>query len=353
MTVTDAELIDRLAEIEDPLNDEDIVSLELVNEVSIVEGTATVDLAFNDPFAPTEIEVGNAIRDAVEDLGLTPNLTASVNQAGDAGGGVLPGVRSVIAVASAKGGVGKTTIAANLAAGLAEVGARVGLLDADIHGPNAPSLLPTSDQPGTTPSGDIVPPDSDGVRVMSTEFLMPEEGDEPAVLRGPMVNNVMMKFLNEVEWGHRDYLVVDLPPGTGDASINLLQTLPVAGAVLVTTPQEMAVADARKSLKLFEEHDAPIIGVVENMSRFHCPTCEDDHDPFGSGGAEEICADYDVPLLAELPVHRDFDSNRTDGPAVRASSTPLRESLLELSEEVADRLGAINRRRLDRDGRGR
>ncbi|USZ68707.1 Mrp/NBP35 family ATP-binding protein [Halorussus salilacus] len=141
------------------------------------------------------------------------------------------------------------------------------------------------------------------------------DGDDPAVLRGPMVNNVMMKFIEGVQWGAIDYLIVDLPPGTGDASLNLLQTLPLAG-VIVTTPQEMAVDDARKGLRLFDRHDAPVLGVVENMSAFRCPDCEDDHAVFGSGGATAICEDYDVPLLAELPVHPDFDSAEREGPAV-------------------------------------
>ena len=346
MTLTESELTARLAEIEDPQNGEDIVSMDLVNDVRIHDGTAQVSLAFNAPFAPTEMDLGNEIRDVVAEAGLEPDLQAAVGEEHGFVEDVLPGVKNVVAVASGKGGVGKTTVAANLAAGLNDMGARVGLLDADVHGPNAPTLLPTDEEPGMASNGDILPPESDGVKVMSSEYLMPDEGDEPAVLRGPMVNNVMMKFINEVQWGYRDYLVVDLPPGTGDASINLLQTLPIAGAVIVTTPQEMAVADARKGLKLFEEHDAPILGVVENMSRFQCPSCDDEHDVFGAGGAEEICEAYDVPLLAQLPVHPAFDSDRTEGPAIGDEDNPMREDLLDLTEAVADRVGELNRRRV-------
>ncbi|CQH61527.1 Fe-S cluster carrier protein ApbC [Halobacterium hubeiense] len=341
---TAPELRARLADVEDPLNDDDIVSMGLVNDVAVNEDTARVELAFNAPYSPAEIEIGNDIRDVVEDANLEPDLRANVGEEHGFDDEILPGVKNVVAVASGKGGVGKTTVAANLAAGLNDRGARVGILDADVHGPNVPRILPTENEPGVTPDGDIVPPASEGVRVMSTDHMMPD-GDEPAVMRGPMVNNVMMKFINEVQWGRLDYLVVDLPPGTGDASLNLLQTLPVAGVVVVTTPQEMAVADARKGLKLFAEHDAPVLGVVENMSAYHCPNCEDTHEVFGSGGAAEISDDYDVPVLAELPVHPDFDSE-SGGPTIRDEDSGVREDLFEFVDETADRVGEINRRKV-------
>ena len=342
-TTTASELRHRLAAIEDPLNGEDLVSLGMINDVTVHDGTASVSLAFNAPFAPTEMALGETIRDVIEEAGLEPRLTARVDEEHGFTTDVLPGIKNVVAVASGKGGVGKTTVAANLAAGLADLGARVGLLDADVHGPNAPKLLPTDDEPGVAPNGDILPPESDGVAIMSTEFLMPKEGDEPAVLRGPMVNNVMMKFINEVHWGYLDYLVVDLPPGTGDASINLLQTLPIAGVVIVTTPQEMAVADARKSLRLFEQHDAPVLGVVENMSGYLCPGCGDRHRIFGNADAAEV---FDAPVLARLPAHPDFDSERHDGPVVREPDSPVRPELVEFVETCADRIGELNRRRV-------
>jgi len=342
-TPTASELRQRLREVEDPDNGDDVVSMGLVNDVSVGEdGDARVSLAFNAPYSPTEMEIGNEIRDVVEDAGLEPDLRASVGEDQGFDEEVLPGVKNVVAVASGKGGVGKTTVAANLAAGLNDRGARVGILDADVHGPNVPRLLPTENEPGMTPNEEIVPPASDGVRVMSTDHMMPD-GDDPAVLRGPMVNNVMMKFINEVEWGRLDYLVVDLPPGTGDASLNLLQTLPLAGVVVVTTPQEMAVADARKGLKLFEKHDAPILGVVENMAAFRCPDCGDTHRVFGEGGGDEIREDYGVPVLAELPVHPDFDSGDMAGPTIREEDSDVREDLFEFVDATADRIGEVNR----------
>ena len=345
MTLTASELEERLREVEDPDNGDDVVSMGLVNDVAVGEEEARVSLAFNAPYSPTEMDIGNAIRDVVEDAGLEPDLRASVGEDQGFDEDILPGVKNVVAVASGKGGVGKTTVAANLAAGLNDRGARVGILDADVHGPNVPRLLPTENEPGVTPNEEIVPPASDGVRVMSTDHMMPD-GDDPAVLRGPMVNNVMMKFINEVEWGRLDYLVVDLPPGTGDASLNLLQTLPLAGVVVVTTPQEMAVADARKGLKLFEQHDAPVLGVVENMAAFQCPDCGDTHRVFGEGGGAEIRDDYDVPVLAELPVHPDFDSGDMAGPTIREEDSEIREDLFEMVDATADRIGEVNRRRV-------
>lgn|GEM_PF-5740413 len=184
-----------------------------------------------------------------------------------------------------------------------------------------------------------------GVRVMSMDMLT-KQSDDPAILRGLMVNQVMMNFIEDVEWGRLDFLLVDLPPGTGDASLNLLQTLPVTGVVIVTTPQEMAVADARRGLRLFEKHDTPILGLVENMSGFVCPSCDDHHDVFGSGTAQTICEDYDVDLLSRLPVHPGFDSERVDGPAIRDEQNAMRDDLQALTERVADRIGEVNRRQV-------
>ena len=342
-TPAESALIDALATVEDPLNDDDIVSLGLVNDVSIADGTATISLAFNTPYAPAEMDIGTRIREVVAEAGHEPDLRAHAGAEHGFDETVLPMVRNVIAVASGKGGVGKTTVAANLAAGLARMGAHVGILDADIHGPNVPRILPIEGEPGVTPNGELVPPRSDGVRVMSMGFLV-ENSDDPAILRGPMLNNIMMKFLDEVEWGRLDYLIVDLPPGTGDASLNLLQTMPVTGAVVVTTPQEMAVDDTRKGVRLFEEHDTPVLGIVENMSTFHCPTCDDEHDLFGRDGGAHISADYDVPLLGHLPLHPDFGSEASDGPIVKDDESPVQETVADLVDAIADRIGAINRR---------
>jgi len=339
------ELRDRLSEIEDPLIGEDIVSLGLVNSIQVEGDTATLSLAFNSPFAPAEMELGQKIREVLDEEGLEPDLRADVDHLEGFDDEIFPNIRNVIAVASGKGGVGKTTVAANLAAGLDKLGGRVGLLDADIHGPNVPRILPVDEEPGVTPEEErMVPAVSDGVKVISMDFLTKNQ-DDPTIMRGPMVNNVMTHFLENVEWGTLDYLVVDLPPGTGDASLDLLQTLPVTGAAIVTTPQQMAVDDARKGLRLFDKHETPVLGIIENMSKFHCGSCGDTHDPFGSGGAEKIADDYGVENLGDLPIHEDFGADGTTDPVVKDTESPVHQEAVELIESIADRIGEINRRK--------
>jgi ATP-binding protein involved in chromosome partitioning len=346
MSITEDELEQRLSEIQEPLIGDDIVSLGLVNGVSVDGNVASISVAFNSPYAPTEMELGQEIREVVGDAGLEPQLGADVSHQEWYDDEIFPTIRNVVAVASGKGGVGKTTVAANLAAGLDRLGARVGLLDADIHGPNVPRILPVEEEPSVTPDEErLIPGVSDGVKLMSMGFLVKNQ-DDPAILRGPMVNNVMTHFLENVEWGTLDYLVVDLPPGTGDASLDLLQSLPVTGAAIVTTPQQMAVDDARKGLRLFEKHDTPLLGLVENMSTFHCPNCGDNHDPFGSEGAAKIVADYDVDLLGSLPIHEDYGADGSEAPVVKKESSPVHEPTVQLVEEMADRIGEINRRKV-------
>ncbi|MBZ6493726.1 MULTISPECIES: P-loop NTPase [Natrinema] len=345
MSITEHELEIKLEEVEDPDIGEDIVSLGLVNDVTIDDETARISLAFNAPYAPSELELGNRIREVIEDAGLEPDLRAHVGEEHGFDDEVLPRVRNVIAVSSGKGGVGKTTVAANLAAGLEKRGAMVGLLDADIHGPNIPQILPVESEPGVTPNEEIVPPRSDGVRVISMGIMM-EEDDDPAILRGPMVNKFMMKFLEGVEWGKLDYLIVDLPPGTGDATLNLLQSMPVAGSVVVTTPQEMALDDTRKGIQMFNKHDTPVLGVVENMSSFICPSCGDQHGLFGTSGADTIVDQYDVPLLGRIPIHPDFGADGSEGALVKDDDSEVQSHLEDVVGEVADRIGEQNRRRV-------
>ncbi|TMT86013.1 MRP family ATP-binding protein [Haloterrigena sp. H1] len=343
MTITAHELEIKLEQVEDPDIGEDIVSLGLVNDVTIDDETARISLAFNAPYAPSEMEIGNQIRDVIEDAGLEADLRAHVGEEHGFDDEVLPRVRNVIAVSSGKGGVGKTTVAANLAAGLEKRGAMVGLLDADIHGPNIPQILPAESDPGVTPNEEIVPPRSDGVRIISMGMMMEDE-DDPAILRGPMVNKFMMKFLEGVEWGRLDYLIVDLPPGTGDATLNLLQSMPVTGAVVVTTPQEMALDDTRKGIQMFNKHDTPVLGVVENMSSFICPSCGDQHGLFGTGGADTIVDKYDIPLLGRIPIHPDFGADGSKGALVKNDDSEVQSHLEDVVGEVADRVGETNRR---------
>ncbi|APX95966.1 Mrp/NBP35 family ATP-binding protein [Natronorubrum daqingense] len=342
MSITEHELQIELEGIEDPDLGGDIVSHGLVNDVQIEDETARIELAMNAPYAPSEMELGNRIREVCDEAGLEADLRAHVGEEHGFDDQVLPRVRNVIAVASGKGGVGKTTVAANIAAGLEKRGAMVGLLDADIHGPNIPKILPPESDPGVTPSEDIVPPRSDGVRVISMGMMMEDE-DDPAILRGPMVNKFMLKFLEGVEWGRLDYLIVDLPPGTGDATLNLLQSMPVTGAVVVTTPQEMALEDTRKGIQMFNKHDTPVLGIVENMSSFICPSCDDQHGLFGTDGAQTIVDKYDVPLLGQIPIHPDFGADGSQGALVKDEESQVQETVEDLVADVADQIGATNR----------
>lgn len=340
------DLLDRLRAVEDPMNGTDIVSLELVNEIDIVDDEATVSLAFNTPYAPTEVAIGDRIREVVKGAGYEPTLHASVGAEHGFDEDILPTVRNVVAVASGKGGVGKTTVAGNLAAGLDDMGARVGVLDADVHGPNAPRVLAVEGEPGVEPTSErLVPPEADGVKVMSMGFMV-SNPDDPAIMRGPMVNKVMTHFLENVQWGALDYLVVDLPPGTGDASLNLLQTLPITGTVIVTTPQQLALDDARKGLRLFEKHDTPILGIAENMSSFRCPSCGDEHELYAGEGVDTICEDYDVDHLGTLPQHPDFGTAAERGPVAKDPDSQVYDDVRRLVERTVDNIGAVNRQRV-------
>lgn len=211
----------------------------------------------------------------------------------------VPGVENIIAVSSGKGGVGKSTVAVNLAIALAKRGAKVGLLDTDVYGPNVPIMVGINEQPGVS-GQKLLPHEIHSIKVMSLGFLNP--GDKPVVWRGPMLHTAVKQFLYDVEWGSLNYLIVDMPPGTGDAQLSLAQLVPVQGAVVVTTPQEVAMADVRKAINMFEQVHIPVLGVVENMSYFICPNCSERHEIFGSGGGEELAKRYRTRLLGQIPL---------------------------------------------------
>jgi ATP-binding protein involved in chromosome partitioning len=210
----------------------------------------------------------------------------------------IPGVTSIIAVGSGKGGVGKTTLSVNLALALARLGFKVGLLDADIYGPNVPMMLGASGEPQLTANNSIVPFEVYGVRVISVGYL--NRGDKPLVWRGPMLHGVIKQFLQQVAWGELDYLVIDLPPGTGDVVISLTQTVPLTGAIVVTTPSDVSLQDARKAIEMFNQVRVEILGITENMSYFICPHCNHETDIFSSGGGERTAKHYNVPFLGRI-----------------------------------------------------
>jgi ATP-binding protein involved in chromosome partitioning len=210
----------------------------------------------------------------------------------------LPGVAKIVAVGSGKGGVGKTTVAVNLAIALSKLGKRVGLIDADVYGPNVPLMMGSRQQPKVGPGNSIIPNDTHGIKTISIGYISP--GDKPMVMRGPMLHQIIRQFLQQVDWGELDYLIVDLPPGTGDVVISLVQTVPLTGAVVVSTPSDVSLEDARKALEMFAQVNVEVLGIVENMSHFTCPHCHEQIDIFSKGGAERTAKQFHVPFLGSI-----------------------------------------------------
>jgi ATP-binding protein involved in chromosome partitioning len=253
---------------------------------------------------------------------------------------LVPGVRAIVAVASGKGGVGKSTTAVNLAMGLASVGQRVGLLDADIYGPSIPRMAGITGRPGTADGKKLRPMESYGVKCMSMGFLVDEES--PMIWRGPMVQSAIQQMLGDVEWGELDVLVVDLPPGTGDAQLTMAQKVPLTGAVIVSTPQDIALLDARKAINMFRKVDVPILGIVENMSYFCCPNCGHRSEIFAHGGARACAEKYGVDFLAEIPLDLQIRETSDDGRPIVASQprSHQAEAYRNLAQSVRDKLAA-------------
>jgi ATP-binding protein involved in chromosome partitioning len=337
------EVLDALRSVEDPDLGDDIVSLGLVNDVTVGDAIQ-VDLALGAPYSPTETGIAEEVRAALSGLGLSVELSANVDRGVAAEDQILPGVKNIIAVASGKGGVGKSTVAVNLAAGLADRGARVGLFDADVYGPNVPRMLDAGEAPKATQDETMVPPEKFGMKLMSMDFLLGE--DDPVIWRGPMVHKVITQLWEDVEWGALDYMVVDLPPGTGDTQLTMLQSVPVSGAVIVTTPQEVALDDARKGLRMFGKHDTPVLGIVENMAGFRCPDCGSTHDIFGAGGGERFAEENDMPFLGSIPLDTSVREGGDSGkPVVLDDDSETGESFRDFVRTAADMQGIVHRRR--------
>jgi len=254
---------------------------------------------------------------------------------------LLPGVKNIIAVASGKGGVGKSTTAANLALALSAEGARVGILDADIYGPSLPMMLGISGRPETKEENTIEPMEGHGLQASSIGFLVDQ--DSPMVWRGPMVTSALEQLLRQTRWRDLDYLIVDMPPGTGDIQLTLSQKVPVTGAVIVTTPQDIALLDARKGLKMFEKVGVPIIGIVENMSTYICPSCGHEEHVFGSGGGQKMCSDYGVDFLGSLPLNLSIREQSDAGcPTVVAEPNgAISQVYKQIARQVAIRISGL------------
>jgi ATP-binding protein involved in chromosome partitioning len=307
MSISEEQVRSALKSVKYPGFTRDIVSFGLVKSIQIDNGDVKVQfaLATNDPNIPATIknDAERALR-AIEGVRSAKVLIDIHAPPGGAGAGMgatrIPDVRHVIAVASGKGGVGKSTVAGNLAVALQQTGARVGLCDCDIYGPSIALMFGTRERPTATEENKIIPIEQYGLRLMSMGFLL--DDTSPAILRGPMVTRYTQQFLRQVEWGELDYLVLDLPPGTGDIQLTIVQTVALSGAVIVTTPQEVALIDARKAASMFEKVNVSVLGFIENMSYFVSPSDGKRYDIFGSGGGEREARRLRVPLLGQIPI---------------------------------------------------
>jgi len=253
----------------------------------------------------------------------------------------LPGVDAIIAVGSGKGGVGKTTLSVNLAVALAKMGHKVGLLDADVYGPNVPLMLGMSGQPKMVGENRIQPLEAYGLKVISVGFLNP--GDKPVIWRGPMLHQIVKQFLGMVEWGQLDYMIVDLPPGTGDIALSLVQNVPLTGAVVVSTPSDVSLQDARKAIEMFRQMKVDLIGVVENMSYFVCPHCSHEIDIFSRGGAENMAKQFGASFLGNIALDPEVRKSGDGGKPIvlEGESSPHAKSIFEFAQRVAARVGEI------------
>ena len=305
MAVTQADVEQALHGVTDPNTGRDFVASKSVRKINVDGDSVTVDVQLGYPARSQHDLLKRLVHDALAKLPGVARVSVSVSQkttshAVQRGVKLIPSVKNIVAVASGKGGVGKSTTAANLALALAAEGARVGVLDADIYGPSQPMMLGIAGRPESRDGKTLEPLEAYGLQAMSIGFLI--DADTPMVWRGPMVTQALEQLLSETKWRELDYLVVDLPPGTGDIQLTLAQKVPVTGAVIVTTPQDIALIDARKGLKMFEKVGIPIIGIVENMSTHICSNCGHEEHIFGAGGAEKMCKDYKTEFLGALPL---------------------------------------------------
>ena len=349
MALTEQDVQQRLRELVDPNLERDFVSAKEVKKISVDAGQVTVDIQLGYPARSQYESMRGIVHDALASLPGVSRVTVNVGQrttshAVQRGVKLVPGVRNIVAVASGKGGVGKSTTAVNLALALAAEGARVGVLDADIYGPSQPMMLGLAGRPESKDGKTLEPMEAYGVQAMSIGFLI--DTDTPMVWRGPMVTQALEQLLKDTNWRDVDFLVVDMPPGTGDIALTLSQKVPVTGAVIVTTPQDIALIDARKGLKMFEKVNVPILGVVENMSIHVCSNCGHAEHIFGEGGAERMCADYKVPFLGSLPldirIREQADSGRPtviadpDGAIAQAYKAIARKVAISVAKKAED-----------------
>ena len=353
MAITQEQVIDALRNVQDPDLKQDLVTLNMIDKVSVDGNKVAFTVVLTTPACPLKELIRRDCEAAIrkvggEDLEIDITMSSQVTTVRKIAQ-VLPGVKNIIAVASGKGGVGKSTVAANLAVALAKQGAKVGLIDADIYGPSVPTMFNCEhEQPGVKPGEDgknlIIPIEQYGVKLMSIGFLTPQDG--AVVWRGPMASSALRQFMADTEWGELDYMLIDLPPGTSDIHLTLVQTVPVTGAVVVTTPQKVALADARKGVGMFRQKqiNVPVLGVVENMAWFTpAELPENKYYIFGENGGQKLADEAGVPLLGQIPLVQAIRESGDSGyPAVMKQDDITAEAFAELAQSVARQVAIRN-----------
>ena len=341
-TLSEAAVLDALRTVQEPELGGDLVTRNMVKDLVVDGSRIAFTIELTTPACPLKDQIESEARAALGPLGadrveiswgaMVRRATPSQPQQ------LVPGVKNIIAVASGKGGVGKSTVSVNLAVALARDGASVGLLDADITGPNIPMMMGLEGMPKAGADNRIIPLERHGVKVISIAFFVPE--GQPIVWRGPLVGGAIQQFLRDVDWGDLDYLVIDLPPGTSDAQLTLAQSVPISGSVLVTTPQDVSISDVSKALAMFERMSVPVIGVVENMSAFICPHCGEATEIFGRGGGERFAREHGLELLAQVPLDITVRQGGDAGvPAVaQREPGPAGQAFTHLARIVAARM---------------
>jgi ATP-binding protein involved in chromosome partitioning len=334
-------ILNALRVVVDPDLRRDIVTLGFVKDVVTDGGNVSLTIELTTPACPVKDQLRDQAVAAVQALpGVTKanvQMTAKVRSASapETGKTPVPGVKNVIAVGAGKGGVGKTTVAVNLALALAKCGGRVGILDGDIYGPNVPIMLGLNKVQLTTNGKQIVPAEKYGIQVVSIGFMT--DDDAPVIWRGPMLHGAIQQFFKEVAWNDLDYLIIDMPPGTGDVALSLSQTVPVVGSVVVTTPQQVSLADSRRAIRMYQKLSIPTIGIVENMSYYACTNCHHEADIFGHGGGEQLAHDMNVPFLGRLPIYQPIrEGSDTGVPLVESEpGSAAARAFLTLAERTA------------------
>jgi ATP-binding protein involved in chromosome partitioning len=354
MSVDQAAVLKALQTVQDPDLHRDIVSLGFIKDLRILKGQVAFTIELTTPACPVKDQLREQARAAVMQVpgvaSVDVQMNARVREAavGDSTRQAVPGVKNVIAVGAGKGGVGKTTVAVNLAIALQKHGGKVGIIDADIYGPNVPIMLGLNAEL-TTDGEKIIPAERFGLKIISMGFLTDDSA--PVIWRGPMLHSALQQFVREVKWGELDYLVVDLPPGTGDIALSLSQTVPVSGAIVVTTPQQVSLSDTRRAVAMYRKLNIPTLGIVENMSYFVCPECSHEADIFGRGGGEGLASSLEVPFLGRIPIYQPIREgsdaglplllNEPESPAARAFMAVAESAAAQVSIAAVNRPVAI------------